>query len=742
MSPDARRQSSRLLYGRDNECRVLDALLAATRGGDAGVLCLHGEPGIGKTELLDYVVDSTRDFRVLRTAGSEAEMELPYASLLEFFRPGPSSLGHLPDPQRKALEIVLGQRAGIAPDPMLVGLALLNEVSAISAEQPVLCIVDDAQWLDSSSAQVIGFAARHASKDAVAFLFAARRLTDELRGLPQLALGGLGEQDARLLLATVLPDRIDDRVVDRVIAETHGNPLAILELPKGLSPAQLAGGFGLPAAVTLADQIEESYRRRLERLPADSQRLLLVVAADPTGNPELIWRAADELGIAEGAAEAIERDRLIEFRERVVFHHPLVRSAVYNTATPQDRRDVHRALGVATDRNSDPDRRAWHLAQATIRPNRSVADQLEASAERAQSRGGFAAAGAFLERSVALTSDPGRRAVRALRAAQAKRLAGALDAASALAAVAERGPLSTLDQAHLDVLFGQIAFARDRGNEVSPRLLKAASLLETVDANLARETYLDALNAALFSGSLATEADVHVVAKAARAALASVDSVRAQDLLLEGLTLLITDGYKSGTSVLKKALMAFKGDQIGADDRLRWSWLAGGAAGFIWDYDGWDLFTTQQERLARDVGALSLLPVALSTQVGIRLFAGEVEEAISLVDQIQIATDASDNTRLPNAAFTLAAFRGDEPEARRLIDASKKDSLARGEGMAITVARWAEAVLCNGRGHYQEAFNAASDVVSDRNNLWFWCWAAVELIEAASRSGNGEQASS
>jgi DNA-binding NarL/FixJ family response regulator len=726
--------------GRENECQVLVALLAATREGDGGAICLHGEPGIGKTELLNYVVDTASDFTVLRTAGSEAEMELPYAGLQEWFRQGASHLREVPEPQRNAVEIISGRQDGMAPDPMLVGLALLNLLSAMSTQRPVLCVVDDAQWLDSSTASVVGFTARHLSKDAVAFLFATRRLTDVVHGLPELTIGGLGDQDARTLLATVLPERIDDRVVDRIIAETRGNPLAILELPRGLSPAQLAGGFGLPVSITLAGQIEESYRRRLARLPADARRLLLIVAADPTGDSEIVWRAADELGITEEAAEAIEEDGLIEFGERVVFHHPLVRSTVYNTATPKERREAHQALGGATDRSSDPDRRAWHLAQATIRPNERVAAELEASAERAQSRGGFAAAGAFLERSVGLTGDPERRAVRALRAADAKRLAGALDSASTLAAIAERGPLNVLDLAQLDVLMGHIAFARNRGNEVSPHLLKAATRLEQVDSALAKETYLDALVAALFSGRLATEASAQVVAAAARTALGSDHSVRAQDLMLDGLTLLITDGYKSGTSVLKEALRAFASDEIGVEERLRWSWLAGGIAGLIWDYEAWDFLTAQQERLARDVGALSILLLTLSTQTGICLFAGNVRDATLLVDQVQIVTDASDNTRLPNAAFTVAAFRGDEPESRRLIDATTKDSLARGEGMAITLALWAKALLCNGTGHYEEAFGAASDAINDPNNLWFWGWSAVELIEAASRTGNVEQA--
>jgi DNA-binding CsgD family transcriptional regulator len=672
--------------------------------------------------------------------GNEAEMELPYASLQDFFRPASSAVAQLPQPQRRAIEVVFGRRDGLAPDQLLVGLGLLNLLSELSADRPVLCVIDDTQWLDAASAQVISFAARHVSKDAVAFLFGARRLTDEVRGLPSLTIGGLGDRDARELLATVLPDRIDDRVVARLVAETHGNPLALLEMPRGLTPSQLAGGFGLPVSVTLAGRIEESYRRRLAKLPPESRRLLLLVAAEPTGDPELVWRATDILQIPEDAADAIEDDGLVEFRDRIVLRHPLVRSAIYSTATAKERRAAHAALADATDTDVDPDRRAWHRAQATIRPSETVAAELEDSAVRAKARGGYAAAGAFLERSMALTVDPARRAVRALRAAQAKRLAGALDAAAGLAAVAEHGPLEDLHRAELDALLGQIAFARDRGNEASPRMLRAASRLERVDLRLARETYLDALVAALFSSHLAVDGGAQVVAEAVRAVRRPKGPMLAADLLLDGLALFITDGYKLGTPVLKEALDRFQGDEVGVEERLRWSGLAGGTAGALWDYEAWDLLTARQELLARDLGALSLLPDTLGARVGVSLFAGDLAAADVLVDQIQVVTDASDIRRFPYAALAVAGFRGNEQHVRGLVETTNKESLPKGEGLATIVSSWATAVLCNGTGSYQDAFQAAKEATRDFNELWYWGWGAVELIEAASRTNNREQA--
>lgn len=722
------------LLGRTNERQVLDDLLTSVRNGEGGAIVVHGEPGIGKTSLLENAVASAHEFIVLRTVGNEAEMELPYASLQDFFRSTADAFEQLPEPQRQAIQIAFGRRSGAAPDRLLVGLGLLNLLSQLSARRPILCVVDDMQWLDACSAQAITYAARRISNDSVAFLFGARRLTDQTWRLPELAIAGLDDQDARQLLGTVLPDRLDSRVVDRLLAETHGNPLALLEMPRGLTPSQLAGGFGLPATVNLASQIEESYRRRLARMPVDSRRLMLVIAADPTGDSDIIWHAADRLLIADGAADAIEKARLVEFGEHIVFHHPLVRSAVYNAATRQERREAHAALAEVTDPGSDPDRRAWHRAQATMRPDESVASELEASATRAQSRGGYAAAGAFLERSVALTVDPSRRATRALRGAQANRLAGALDAASKLASVAERDPLDELHRAQLDILIGQIAFARNRDNEVSPRLLKAAQTLEVIDIGLAREAYLDALVAGLFAGHLATEASLQVVAQAALSARSPEGPPRASDFLLDGLALLITEGYKTGAPVLKQALALFQGDGVSEEERLRWSGLAGGAAGLLWDYQRWEALTARHERLARDVGALTLLPITLGSRVGPCLFAGDLARAGLLVDQVDVVTDASDNRRFSNPALAVAAFRGDEGQVRRLTKAATKDSLARGEGIAAAMSAWATSVLGNSKGHFDEAFHAAKEALRDPNDFWYWGWATVELIEAASRT--------
>jgi len=731
-------RATSLLLGRRNESEVLEDLLLAARRGEGGAIVLQGEPGIGKTALIDHIVSLAGEFNVLRTVGNEAEIELAYASLQELFRAQTEAIEQLPDPQRRAIETALGIVTGIAPDRLLLGLGVLNLVSLVSAKRPVLCVIDDAQWLDPPSAQAIAFAARHVSKEAVVFLFAARTPVDAVRGLPELVVVGLEDQDARELLETAVPARLDDSVVDRIVAETHGNPLAILELPRGLTPSQLAGGFGLPVSVTLAGQIEESYRRRFSRLSSDSRRLLLVVAADSTGDPGIIWRAADHLGIAETSADALEDDGLVEFGDRVVFHHPLVRSAVYNTATPRQRRDAHAALAEASDTNSDQDRRAWHRALATVRPNENVADEVEASAERALARGGFAAAGAFLGRAVALSVHPGRRARRALRAAQAQQLAGDLDAASGLAAIAKRGPLDDLDRTQLDVLLGQIAFARNRRNGASPLVLKAASRLESVDLRLARDAYLEALVAAIFAGHLAGQANLQAVAKAARAVRSPDGPTRASDLLLEGLALLVTDGYKSGVPELKKALSVFRGDELSTEERLRWSWIAGGTAGFIWDHDSWDVLTARQERLARDQGALSVLPITLSTRVGVCLFAGEISLARSLVEQLNMVTDALDTRSSPNASLFLAAFCGDDNDVCQLVETmSTKDSQGRNEAMALL---WARALLCNSRGKYEEAFRVSTAALSDPSDLWYSGWSTVELIEAASRTGRTRDA--
>ena len=729
------------LLGRQRECEVLERLLDAARGGHGGVLVVHGEPGVGKTALLEYAVQAAREFRVARTAGVEGEMELAYAALQQLCSPILELTERLPHPQRDALAVAFGHSAGPAPNPFLVGLAALGLLSEAAEERPLLCVVDDAQWLDRASARALGFVARRLLAEQIALVFGARQLGDALAGFPELHVAPLGHRDAHALLESALPARLDAQVLERIVVETHGNPLALLELPRGLTPTQLAGGFGLPAALPLSARIEESFTRRLARLPVDARRLLLVAAADPVGDLALVWRAAQRLGIPESAAQAVESDGLVAFGSGVVFRHPLVRSAVYRAVGADERSEVHRALAEATDPAIDPDRRAWHRAQATAMPDEEVAAELERSAARAQARGGFAAAAAFLERSSVLTLDPARRAGRALAAAQAKQQAGALDEALTLAASADAGPLDEFQRAQVDVLRARISFAADRGSEAPRLLLMAAERLEPLDTRLARELYLDALTAALFAGRLGGAGDARHIAAAACAAPPSAPPPRAADLLLDGLAVLISDGHAAGTPILRNALRAFHSDEIGTEEGLRWLWLAGRAAGFIWDYEAWDSLTMRQIRAARDVGALAHLPLALSTRVGVQIFAGELGAATSLVQEADTLAEATDGRVVPPyGALALAAFRGHEDEVTRLVRTTTQDFIARGEGMGLTVSQWVTAALYNGLARYEDAFAAAALAAAEPHELWFSTFAAVELIEAASRSGRSEPA--
>ena len=732
----------RQLLGRQRDRAVLNRVLEAARDGHGSVLAVYGEPGVGKTALLDYAIEAGAGFRVARTVGVEGEMELAFAALHQLCSPSLDLMEHLPDPQRDALEVALGLSAGRLPNSFLVGLAVLNLLSEAAEKQPLLCVVDDAKWLDGASARVLAFVARRLLAEKIAMVFAARETVEALDGLAELHVEPLGRRDARALLDSVLPARLDERVLERIVVETRGNPLALLELPRGLTPAQLAGGFGLPAALPLSAGIEESFARRLARLPRDARRLLLIAAADPTGDAALEWRAAQRLGIAESAAHTAESDGLLTFDAGVTFRHPLVRSAVYRAAGADERSEVHRALAEATDPTIDPDRRAWHRAQAASRPAEDVAEELERSANRAQARGGFAAAAAFLERSSVLTLDPARRAARALAAAEAKEQAGALDDALALAYDAEAGPIDEAQRAQVDVIRARISFAADRGSEAPSLLLTAAKRLEPLDGAAAREIYLDALTAALFAGRLGGEVDARQVAAAALAAPSPTPSAHAADLLLDGLALLIADGAAAGAPVLRKGLTAFGHDEIGTEERLRWLWLAGRAAGYIWDYENWDVLTRSQVRLARESGALTVLPLTLSTRAGVELYAGNLADASSLIVEADAITDATDSRNVPYAPLALVAFRGREPDASRLIQTSTEDFLARGEGMGLTLAQWATAYLHNGLARYDVALEAAEQAAEDPHELWFSPWTMVELIEAATRSGQNDRAAS
>ena len=724
-----------MLWGRGQQCSALDGLLADVRAGRSRVLVIRGEPGIGKTALLGYAAQTARDFQVARAEGVESEMELPFAALHQLCGRMLDRLDRLPGPQREALGVAFGLRSGGAPDRFLVGLAVLGLVSEVAADQPLLCLVDDAQWLDQASAQALAFVARRLDAETVALLVGTRDLAGEggLAGLPELVLRGLPDADARALLASVLPGRLDERVRDRIIAESGGNPLALLELPRGVTAAELAGGFGVPGAQPLSGRIEESFLRRIAPLPAKTRRLLLLAAAEPTGDPALLWRAAGRLGIGADAAAPAEADGLT-VGAQVSFRHPLVRSAVYQAATAADRRRAHRAIAEATDPGTDPDRRAWHRAQAAAGPDEDIASELERSAGRAQARGGLAAAAAFLERAVTLTLEPARRAERALAAAQAKYQAGAFDAALALLATAEAGPLDELQRARADLLRGQIAFASSRGSDAPPLLLKAARQFEPLDVRLARETYLEALSAALFAGRLALGGGVREVAAAARAAPPAPRPARAPDLLLDGLALVITEGYPAAVPMLRQAVSAFRSEDISMQEQVRWLWVACHAAIVVWDHETWHVLAARQVQLARDVGALAVLPMALTSLAAALLWPGDFAVAAALIAEAETLTEATGSQLPPYSALALAAWQGREAEVRGLIEANVKGVVRRGEGMGLANMQWATAALYDGLGRYEVALAAAKQAAEHPQELWSTL-VLPELIEAAARTG-------
>ena len=728
-----------MLLDRLPERAALSELLDAARAGRSGVLVVRGEPGIGKTALLEYAIESAAGLRVVRVAGVESEMELAFAALQQLCAPMLDKLAALPDPQRAALGVAFGLSTGAAPDRFLVGLAVLSLLSEAADQEPLLCVIDDAQWLDQASAQALGFVARRLLAEPVALVVASREPGEEFGGLPELLVGGLCEGDARELLSSVIGGPLDERVRDRIIAETRGNPLALLELPRGVTPAELAGGFGLPelpGGPGLPGRIEDNFRRRLEVLPAATRRLMLVAAAEPAGDPALVWRAAERLGIwAEAVAPAADAG-LLTIGERVMFRHPLVRSAVYRAASPPERRAAHQALAGATDPRADPDRYAWHRAQATPGPDEEVAAELERSAGRAQARGGLAAAAAFLERSAALTLDPARRAGRALAAAQATYQTGAFDATLRLLAAAEAGPLDELQRARADRLLGQITFASGRGSDTPSLLLKAARQFEPLDPRLARETYLEALSSTLFGGRLS---DALEVARAARAAPSPPQPARPPDLLLDGLALLVTEGYPAGMPVIKQAMSAFRGTDLSTEEGLRWLWQACHTAVLVWDYDSWDMLSARLVTLARDVGAVMALPIAFATRAGVHLFAGELAEVASLVAQATSATQAIGSSFAPDGALILAAFGSREADTLALAEAAK-DAQRCGEGGGLSYAQWLTAVLCNSLGRYEQALATAQQASEGSPAQQFSIWGLVELIEAAARSGAPERA--
>ena len=719
-----------ILRGRGAECAELDQMLAAARTGESRVLVVRGDAGVGKSAILDHAANSARGLRVLRADGVESDMELAFAALHQLCGPVLDRLTNIPAPQRQALETVFGMRSGAPPDRFLVGLAALSLLSTVSEDRPLLCLIDDAQWLDRASAQVLGFVARRLVAEAIVLVFGTRRAGDELLGLPELEVTGLRDGDAGALLDSVTHARLDQRVRDRIVAEARGNPLALLELPRGLTTTQMAGSFGLLRSDPLPGRIEQSFLARIEGLSEQTRLLLLVAAAEPVGDPTLVWRAAERLGVVADSALADGANGLLSVDERVTFRHPLVRSAVYRAANAADRRAAHLALAEVTDRDTDPDRRAWHLASAAPGPDEDVAVELENSAERAQARGGQAAKAAFLQRSVALTADAPRLVDRATAAAGASLQAGDFEAARRFAHVAERNVEDEYRGARVHVVRGQIAFTCGLVSDAAPLMLAAAKRLEPFDLKLARETYLTAWGAAILAGQGDVLADISLSAQA----LPPPDAPRPIDVVLDGFTLLTTRGRAAATPKLKQAATALP--EISVEDVLRWGWVGAGAGPAVWDDADLHATSARQVRIVRDAGALAQLPIHLAESAVAISWMGDFAGAAALIAEADAAVAATGVPTVAYPALRLLSLQGKEAEASVLITSTIEQATAAGQWHGVASGFGAAAVLYNGLARYEEAAAAARQASANTYEPWISMWALPELVEAAVRAGD------
>ncbi|GAA0370683.1 AAA family ATPase [Actinoallomurus spadix] len=721
---------------RGAELAAVERTLRAAAAGQGGAILIRGEAGIGKTALIERALNRTTGLRRLRAVGREFETELPFTGLHELCRPLLSSLETLPGPQRTALEVAFALRDGTAPDRLRVGLAVLNLLSAAAREQPIACVVDDAQWLDQASAQALSFVARRIELEPVAFLIAVRgfKMPDLLDGLPELTLTGLGEQDALALLTSQLRAPLDERIRDQILAEARGNPLALLELPRNARAMELAGGFGLPSALPVPARIEAGYRERLAALPEDTRWLLLLAAAEPLGDPVLLWWAAEEMGIGSEAADAAATAGLLDIGVRVRFRHPLVRSAIYRAASPEDRRTAHRLLADVTDPLVDPDRRAWHRGQSVLLPDEGIAADLEQAADRASARGGLAAAAEFLKRCTALTPDPARRADRALEAARLKHWSGDNEAAAGLLATAKAGLLDDRRQALVDLLAAQISIVSGPGVKDPAPLLDAARRLEPYDRPQAHHGYLEAFVTAMRAGRLGPP---ELLVDTARQLMKTLEETpgepsRPQDLLLKALIAREIDGYTAAVPSLREAVGAFltESEQVGAHHH--WIALAGAVAMDLWQHDDWRTMSERQVLLVRRTGALIALPSALHYLAYAHVLAGGFQDAEALIAEAA-TIDCGDSSGPPFADLALRAWRGDQEGiaalSERIIDVARKS----GEGHGLSVVDGANAVLYNGLGRYDDAYAAAAEVCQ-YDELGFLAFVPHELAEAAARS--------
>jgi DNA-binding CsgD family transcriptional regulator len=732
------------LIGRHAETRALGEFVDDIRSGRSRVLVMRGECGLGKTALLDWIVEYAGDCQVLRAAGVEAEMELAFAGLHQLLVPILSRLDNLPSPQRDALQMAFGFRQGAAPDRLFIALAVLSLLADTAERQPLICLIDDEQWLDRASAQALAFVARRLGEESVGLIFATQVATEELTGLPELHLDGLSGADARALLDLALTAPLDPVIREQIVTESRGNPLALLELPRGITPAQLAGGFALPAVMPMASYLEDSFMRRLEALPPATKKLLLLAAADPVGEPSVRWDAAARLGLDPGFATPAIEAGLIDFGTRAQFRHPLIRSVVYRSASVSEKRNIHRALAEATDPRLDPDRRAWHRAQAAAGPDETVAAELEGSADRALARGGVAAGAAFLELAAMLTPASERRAARMLAAAKAKRDAGALDAALGLLVQVDAGPHDALRTAQVEYLRGEIAFDQLRVREAAQLLQSAAGRFESLCAESSREARLRALDAAMWLASPdgPDTSSILETAAAAAAGPPSPQPPRAVDVLLDAFVARFTDGYAAAAPLYNRAIEMLLTADVDAAQLDNWlpitrSKMSAILAAEVWDAQSWYALALRETHFARTTGAPIHLQFALHHLVRTLLLRGEFSKAAAVIDEGCATAAAMGNSPHRFSRLLLAAWRGQQAEASELIEATASSAAAQGTCKVADLAAYGHAVLDNGFGRHTDAL-AAIKPVFDHDHVGMGALVIPELVEAASRTGNTE----
>ncbi|MET8422448.1 AAA family ATPase [Nocardia sp. NPDC004860] len=738
VAPELGRSTS--LVGRAAELETCSDLLEAVSTGESRALVLNGDPGVGKSALLDQLTSQATDCQVFRVVGVQSEMELVFAGLHQLCAPMLDRVNTLPDPQRDALRAAFGLCEGPAPKPFLIGLAVLGLLAETSAERPVLCVVDDFQWLDRASAQTLGFVARRLAAESVGLVFGTRGLTAELAGIPELPLRPLSYEFARALLDSALTGAMDVRVRDQIVTETGGNPLALLEWVRSATPHGLAGGFGLLAVSALSNRIEDGFRLQLAAMPAHTQRLLRLAAADPSGDAALVWRAATTLGIPFHAATPAVESGLAEFGARVWFRHPLLRSAIYRSASIPERHDIHVALAEATDPERDPDRRAWHRAQAATAPDEDVAAELERSAARAQARGGPAAAAAFLERAGLLSAEASRRGERLLSAGQANLLAGNYAAALRLLANVEAGPLDPLQRATADLLHGQVAFASGMGSAAPSLLLRAATRLQRFDIDQAREIYLTAWIAAFFAGNPVSGGGLPEVSHAARDLLPRSDRPGKPELVLDALSSMVVEGLAAAAPAMRVAVELFAHTGNSEDEVLRWSWFAHPVAIALWDHDAWRAILERYVESIRAAGALDMMPIALSSLATVKAWSGDFAATTALMAESDAICQATGSPAAALPSILLACFRGDRSVAEPLVQPVIDDARATGNSCTLIWAQWVMAVLYNGLGQYRQTMDVTQSATESTGHYVLAHWPLPEVVEAACRTGDTDRA--